>query len=71
MIAIVIKIYAVTLIHEKTGWLTPPDPSPEELIQAIKEINPQQAISMRNTCEKQAMTFCTKIFIKNMREIIY
>ena len=59
-----------TLIHGKTGWLTPPNPSPDELIQAIKEINPKQALSMRNTCEKQAMTFSTKNFINNMRSII-
>ena len=60
-----------TIIHGKTGWLTPPNPSLKELIQAIKEINPKQALSMRKTCEKQAMIFCTKNFIKNMREIIY
>ena len=59
-----------TLIHGKTGWLTNPDPSPEELTRAIKEMTPRQAISMRDTCEKRADIFCTKNFIKNMREII-
>ena len=60
-----------TLIHGKTGWLTNPDPSPEELIRAIKEMTPRQALSMRDTCEKRADIFCTNNFIKNMREIIY
>jgi glycosyltransferase involved in cell wall biosynthesis len=60
-----------TLIHGKTGWLTNPDPSPEELILAIKEMTPRQALSMRNTCEKRADIFCANNFIKNMREIIY
>jgi glycosyltransferase involved in cell wall biosynthesis len=60
-----------TLIHGKTGWLTSPDPSPEELIQAINEMPPKQAISMRGNCEKRAAIFSTNNFIQNMREIIY
>ncbi|HIF02907.1 MAG TPA: glycosyltransferase, partial [Nitrospinaceae bacterium] len=60
-----------TVVHTKTGWLTSPDPSPEELIRAIKEMTPGQALSMRDTCEKRADIFCTNNFIKNMREIIY
>ena len=59
-----------TVVHTKTGWLTSPDPSPEELIRAIKEMTPGQALSMRDTCEKRADIFCTNNFMKNMREII-
>ncbi|MBT3514574.1 MAG: glycosyltransferase [Nitrospina sp.] len=59
-----------TVIHRETGWLTPPDPSPKDLIQAIKKINPKQVLSMRSACEKRAKIFCTKNFINNMRQVI-
>jgi glycosyltransferase involved in cell wall biosynthesis len=59
-----------TVVHTKTGWLTSPDPSSEELIRAIKEMTPGHALSMRDTCEKRADIFCTNNFRKNMREII-
>ena len=59
-----------TVVHAKTGWLTSPDPSPDELIQAIKEMNPKQALSMRGTCEKRAIIFCTENFMEKMRKVI-
>ena len=59
-----------TVVHAKTGWLTSPDPSPDELIQAIKEMNPKQALSMRDTCEKRAIIFCTESFMEKMRKVI-
>ena len=59
-----------TIIHGKTGWLSHPNPSSEQLIQAIQEMTPKQALSMRVACEEQAKNFRTENFIEKMRKII-
>ena len=59
-----------TIVHEKTGLLSNPDPSPEELIQVIQEMTAKQAFSMRADCEERAMAFRTENFIEKMRELI-
>ena len=53
-----------TIIHGKTGWLTPPNPSLKELIQAIKVINPKQALSMRENLRKTSYDLLHKKFHK-------
>jgi glycosyltransferase involved in cell wall biosynthesis len=59
-----------TIIHGKTGWLSKPNPSPEDLLMGIKEMSPKKALSMRIACEEQAKKFRTDSFIKKMHEII-
>jgi len=59
-----------TIIHGETGWLLSSNPHHDELIQGIIEINPKQAALMRESCEKRAMSFCTKVFIEKIREVI-
>ena len=59
-----------TVIHEKTGWLIPSNPSPENIIQAVGEATPEKTISMRVACEEQAQNFRTEIFEKKMRALI-
>lgn len=61
---------AETVIHGETGWLSSPNPSPEELVQAVRELGPKQALSMRSACEERARVFCTDIFIEKMNEVI-
>ena len=59
-----------TVIHEKTGWLIPSNPSLENIIQAVGEATPEKTLSMRIACEEQAQNFRTEIFEKKMRALI-
>jgi glycosyltransferase involved in cell wall biosynthesis len=59
-----------TLAHDETGVLIPPNPSPEDVIEALHELSPQRALNMRESCEKQAAGFSKEIFLEKMRPLI-
>ena len=59
-----------TIIHGETGSLLPPNPSPEELIVAVEEMNQKKANSMRAACEERAVIFRTEEFIKKISKTI-
>jgi len=59
-----------TLVHGETGILIPANPSPEDLITAVHELNPKRALAMRAPCEQRARLFDTKIFIDKMGQLI-
>ena len=59
-----------TLIHNETGILMPANPSPEDLIDAVHELSPHQALTMREPCEKQAGKFSKEIFLGKMGQLI-
>ncbi len=59
-----------TLVHGETGILIPADPSPEDLIEAVHELNPKRALSMRASCEQRAGLFDKKIFLEKMGRLI-
>jgi glycosyltransferase involved in cell wall biosynthesis len=59
-----------TLVHGETGILIPANPSPEDLITAVHELNPKRALGMRELCEQRARTFDTKIFLEKMSPLL-
>jgi len=59
-----------TLDHGTTGLLIPVNPSPEDLIDAVHELNPKRALGMRADCEQRAGLFDQKIFLEKMGRLI-
>lgn len=59
-----------TITHGETGVLIPANPGPEDLIDAVHELNPPQALTMRESCEKRAGQFDKEIFLKKMGQLI-
>jgi glycosyltransferase involved in cell wall biosynthesis len=59
-----------TLVHGETGILIPANPSPEDLIAAVHELNPKRALGMQESCEHRARLFDTKIFLEKMGQLL-
>jgi glycosyltransferase involved in cell wall biosynthesis len=59
-----------TIVHGETGILIPANPSSEDLIEAISQLTPKHALSLREACEQRATLFNTKIFLEKMGRLI-
>lgn len=59
-----------TVIHGETGILIEEDPTPENIIQAVQELDAGRALAMRHACEKQAANFSKTIFLEKMKILI-
>ena len=59
-----------TLAHEETGLLIPANPTPEDLIAAVHEMDSKRALGMRHACEQRAGQFSREIFLDKMRKLI-
>jgi len=59
-----------TIIHGETGILVKANPSPDDIIDAVHELSPRRALSMRSYCEQRAKEFSKEIFLEKMRKII-
>ena len=57
-----------TVIHGETGWLSSLNISVEELVQMLDAANPKLARSMRFSCEKQANSFRTELFVNKIKD---
>jgi glycosyltransferase involved in cell wall biosynthesis len=52
------------------GVLVPPDPTVQDIVEAVKWMTPQRALGMRDACEERAKLFDKEVFIEKMREVI-
>lgn len=59
-----------SILPGQTGLLIRPDPGPEDLAAAVRELTPQRAKTMRQACEEQARQFDTRIFLQKMRQLV-
>ena len=59
-----------TIIHGETGILVKANPSPDDIIDAVHELSPRRALSMRYACEKKAKEFSKEIFLDKMKMLI-
>jgi glycosyltransferase involved in cell wall biosynthesis len=59
-----------TIVPGETGILVSGNPSPEDIINAVHELNPKRALSMRHACEQQAALFSKDIFLEKMKALI-
>lgn len=57
-----------TVIDGKTGFLLSPEATKEELIAAVRRLDPTLALSMRGACIARAQEFSLKRFEKIVRE---
>lgn len=59
-----------TILHGETGFLLPPDPSVEMIIEGVKQLTSQRALEMRENCEKQAQQFSVDRFLSEIKRVI-
>ncbi|ABA57263.1 Glycosyl transferase, group 1 [Nitrosococcus oceani ATCC 19707] len=59
-----------TIVDGETGLLVGPEPSPEDIIAAVRALTPRRALEMRQACEMQARKFDKKVFLEKMREAL-
>lgn len=60
-----------TVIPGKTGLLIPKECRIEDLIAAVQELTPEQALPMRADCEVQAKKFDVSVFAEKMKAFVY
>lgn len=56
-----------TVVHGRTGLLLPPDPGPEQVIEAVRALDPARAGAMRAACQARARLFGREVFLERMR----
>ena len=59
-----------TIVDEQTGLLLNPDPSVDEIVEAVERLSPKLASSMRYDCEKRATQFSNARFLSRMRRYL-
>ena len=59
-----------TVEHLKTGVLVPRDPTISDLQQAVNILDKENALSMREACEKKSEEFSVDVFREKMRIVI-
>jgi glycosyltransferase involved in cell wall biosynthesis len=59
-----------TVVPGETGVLVQGNPSPEDIIDAVHELHPEQALAMRLACEQRAKQFGRELFLEKMRKLI-
>jgi glycosyltransferase involved in cell wall biosynthesis len=52
-----------TMIHGETGFSLPADPTPAEIAQAVRQLTPDRAATMRAACTERAQFFSTQRFL--------
>ena len=59
-----------TVKSGETGWLLSPDPSVEQIREAVRAIDPDAARAMRSACEQRAARFGLEPFLDGMRRAL-
>ena len=57
-----------TIIDGKTGVMIKADPAVEDLIDAIKNLSKEKALSMKESCIAQASNFTPEIFFEKVNK---
>ena len=60
-----------SIIHGRTGYLCPKNPSPEDIIRAAKGMSPEKCFGMKKDCETRAKLFSRERFIREMKEVVF
>ena len=59
-----------TVIHGKTGLLVRSNPDREDIVAAVRQMDPVTALNMRESCENRAKLFSKEIFLEKMQEVV-
>lgn len=60
----------ITVTHEKTGYVCPRDVTPDDVVEAVKYLNLERSIEMKEQCITDSKKYSTENFLKGMREVI-
>lgn len=60
-----------TVIHLKTGYLCPPNPSKQDLIDAVQYLNEAKSKAMLNDCLERTKLYESKVFFNRMQKILH
>ncbi|NCO61022.1 MAG: glycosyl transferase family 1 [Deltaproteobacteria bacterium CG_4_8_14_3_um_filter_51_11] len=59
-----------TVVHRETGILLPPNPSAEDIIDAVQYLDARKAAEMRDLCEQRAKRFDKEVFLREMGKLL-
>jgi len=59
-----------TVVDGETGFLLPPNPAEEDLIEAVQKMGTKTALAMRGACEARAPRFDKKIFVEKISAVL-
>ena len=59
-----------TVTHGTTGYICCPDPSVDEIVQAVNFLSPTRAKKMRKDCEQSVKKFSEKSFVEQILKLI-
>ena len=59
-----------TVVHGETGLLVRSNPGEEDIVAAVRQMDPLTAINMREACENRAKLFSKEVFLEKMRAVV-
>lgn len=59
-----------SVVHKETGFLLPPDPTVDLIIEGVHYLTPQRALEMKENCEQRAHFFSAQRFLNEMKKIL-
>jgi glycosyltransferase involved in cell wall biosynthesis len=59
-----------TVVPNETGILLPANPSKADLIEAVRSLSAEAALSMRAACEQRSKLFSKEIFIEKIKKVL-
>lgn len=59
-----------TVVHGETGILIPPNPTAEDIIDAVQYLDSRKAAEMRYPCEQRARKFDKEVFLREMGSLL-
>ncbi len=62
--------YRETVVDKKTGTLLPPNFTVYQLMEAVREMTPVKALSMKDDCIAQAHKFSIESFSENLKKVL-
>lgn len=60
-----------TVLHEQTGYLCPPEPSEQNIIDAVNWLSPVKAALLRKACETRAAQYDRSIFLEKIKSFMF
>ena len=58
-----------TVLHQRTGWLLPTNPTPEDLCDCLDQITPGKIESMKDDCKRRAAEFDESRFYDSLKQL--
>lgn len=59
-----------TVVHGRTGLLLPGDPSVDDVVRGVRDLDATRALGMRQACTERAGRFDKRVFLERMEAIL-